>query len=83
MKYEDLMHNKMASFKEMLAFLNWDMSDHDLNKIIESHERTKTSSHNFNKGTTERWRDEMNQAEKDTCLKAFEKHLRALDYSLY
>ena len=81
-KYEELMSDKYNVLKEMIAFFQWDFKDNELKKIIESHEKSKKSSHNFNKGTTERWREEMNQNEKDACLKAFKPYLVGLDYSL-
>lgn len=81
-KYEDFISDKFTTLKEMISFLGWELNDNDLRKIIESHEKSKKTSHNFNKGTTERWRDEMNDFEKEICLKAFESHLIRLNYSL-
>ncbi len=81
-RYEDLMADPFRVLKDMNAFLGWEVSDACLRNIIEKREGSKATSHNFNKGTTERWRTEMNQAEKDACLEGFRPHLSKLNYSL-
>ena len=81
-RYEDMMSNPLKVLKEMVAFFGWQIDDVVLQEIIESFERTKKTSHNFNKGTTERWRVEMTQREQDACLNAFKPHLSRLSYDL-
>lgn len=81
-KYEELMLDKHKTLRQMIAYFKWKINEHNLSKIIESHEELKKTTHNFNKGTTERWREEMTKAEKDACLKAFKPHLMRLQYSL-
>lgn len=81
-RYEDLMTDPFKVLKNMILFLNWELSDHNLIEIINFRESTKMKSHNFNKGTTERWKKEMTQLEKDACLKAFKPYLEWLKYDL-
>jgi hypothetical protein len=81
-KYEDMMSDPLTVLQKMVAFLEWKVKDESLKEIIELRDKSKKTSWNFNKGTTQRWKDEMNQEEKDACLEAFEPHLRRLNYSL-
>ena len=79
-RYEDMMSNPLKVLKEMVAFFSWKIDDVVLKEIIESRQRTKKTSHNFNKGITERWKMEMTQTEKDACLNAFKPYLSRLHY---
>lgn len=81
-KYEDLMFDKYNVLKTMVEFMHLKVEDDNLKKIIQAHENAKNKTHNFNKGTTARWKEEMSKAEKEACLKAFEPFLRKLDYEL-
>ena len=74
-KYEDLMADKVKVLKEMISFLGWDVPFPAIDKIVCKRERKKTGSWNFNKGTTMRWKNEMNAFERDACKKAFRTHL--------
>ncbi len=81
-KYEDMMSDPFTVLKDMIRFFGWKLNDDSLKEIIKLSEKTKTTSHNFNKGTTERWKTEMNQVEKKSCLESFKPHLNRLNYSL-
>jgi hypothetical protein len=81
-KYEEFITDKYNILQEMNAFLKWKIQDYDLQQIIETHERSKETTHNFNKGISERWRYEMNEVQKQACLKAFEPYLKQFNYSL-
>ena len=80
-KYEDLMTDQFNVLKEMNTLFRWNLGDDSLREIIELREKSKNTSHNFNKGTTERWKKEMNEVEKSACLEAFKPYLNRLNYS--
>lgn len=82
-KYEDFMCNPYSVLKDMLGYLNWNLNDDTLKELILEKEQLKTKSHNFNKGTTQRWREEMTPEEQEACLKAFQPYLEWLNYDLY
>ena len=81
-KYEDMMMNPLKVLKEMSLFLNFEVDELVLDEIISNRNNMKTKSHNFNKGTTERWREEMSQNEKQKCLEAFKPYLIKHNYAL-
>ena len=81
-KYEDIMMNPLKVLKEMNLFLNLEVDEIVLNEIISNRNNMKTKSHNFNKGTTERWREEMTQNEKQKCLEAFKPYLEKHNFAL-
>lgn len=81
-KYENLMSDPLNVLKEMIAFLNWNLKDEVLTGLIDNRENNKQKSHNFNKGITERWRNEMSQIEKEECLKVFRPFLERFKYDL-
>jgi len=79
-RYEDLMNDRVNVLKKMLKFLNWEIKESELAKVILFREETKYTSWNFNKGTTERWKNEMNDSEKGACRKALGLYLKELNY---
>mgnify|MGYP006283298879 CR=1 FL=1 len=81
-KYENMILNPRKVLKEMNQFLNIELDDLVLNEIISNRNKVKTTSHNFNKGTTERWKEEMSQNEKQKCLEAFKPFLEKYNYEL-
>lgn len=81
-RYEDLVSNPVDVLDGINAFLGWKLERTRLIEMVEQRERNKVSSHNFNKGTTERWKTEMNSAQKDLCRKRFEPYLVELGYEL-
>ncbi len=81
-KYENLMADKHSVLCEMASFLGWEIEPPIIDRIINEKDKIKATSHNFNKGTTERWKTELNELEKKTCKVAFEHHLINLGYEL-
>ena len=74
--------NPLKVLKEMNLFLNLEVDEIVLNEIISNRNNMKTKSHNFNKGTTERWREEMSQNEKQKCLEAFKPYLEKHNFAI-
>ncbi|MCF1190808.1 sulfotransferase domain-containing protein [Mangrovimonas sp. AS39] len=81
-RYEDLVSQPFDVLKRMNLFFNLALDEGVLKGIIDFRNDIKSESHNFNKGTTERWRTEMNKEEKEACLNSFEQYLRWLNYDL-
>ena len=82
-KYEEFMRDKISVLGEMSEFLQWSVQEEMLNKIIAHHDNQKFQTRNYNVGSTQRWRLEMTDKEKDACLEAFRPYLMRLGYSLY
>jgi hypothetical protein len=76
------MLNKVSILQEMNEFLHWSVQKEELHKIIYHHDQIKHQTRNYNVGTTERWRMEMTDQEKEACVVAFKPHLIRLGYSL-
>lgn len=81
-KYETLMTDKHKTLKEMVSFLGLKVEDSIIDRIIKERDKNKHTSWNFNKGTTERWKTELNDLEKEACKTAFKQHLIKLGYEL-
>lgn len=79
-RYEELMRAPIAQLKEMTGFLGWNVPDEFIRNLVEAEEKAKASSWNFNKGTTERWKSEMNEAQQQRCREAFDPYLREMGY---
>lgn len=81
-RYEDLMSNPVDILEDINSFLGLSIERDALNDIFVQRNKDRASSHNFNKGTTERWKTEMNEDEKDECRESFKPYLIGLGYEL-
>jgi len=81
-KYEDLHKNKLNELKKMAHYLQWEIHEDDLKHIIDKQERFKYTHSRFNKGVTQRYKNEMTESELLTCNNTFRDFLKQLDYEL-
>ena len=81
-RYENLMHSRLVELEKINDFLGWNIPRKKLMSIIEKHEKIKTQSLNFNKGTTERYKTEMTESEKLMCNHYFHNFLVEMNYEL-
>ncbi len=79
-KYEDLMQDKYREIKQIIRYLNLAVNEKKLTRLMERYEKNKFSSHNFNKGTIYRYKNEMNESELERCNIAFQKFLIECKY---
>ncbi len=81
-RYESLMADTHNTLKEVVSFLGWKVEDSIIEDIINERDKIKHRSLNFNKGTTQRWKTELDDSEKEVCKLAFNQHLIKLGYEL-
>ena len=82
-RYEDLLNKQLETIGQMINFLGWNVDEAEVVSIAQARSSKKKESWNFNKGTTERWRDEMFYVEKDTCRESFDPFVRKFGYPLW
>lgn len=81
-RYEDLMGKRLVELKKIDEFLGWNISEADLMAIIEKRDKGRAQSHNFNKGTTSRYKTEMTEAEISICNQRFHDFIAEMGYEL-
>ena len=79
-KYEDMMSSPVDILEEMAKFLEWSVPNDSIRELIDQLELKKTKSHNFNKGTVERWKDEMSKNDIEMTTNAFNEFLSSHAY---
>ncbi|WP_239005507.1 sulfotransferase domain-containing protein [Gloeothece citriformis] len=79
-KYENLMINKFAVLLEMSQFLNLNLKEEEIKQIYLKHENNKATAWNFNKGTIERYKTDMNESDLILCNQELQDTLKAMGY---
>lgn len=79
-RYEEFMQDRYSWLKEVALYLQFDLPESVLKEIYLRHEDNRKATLNFNKGTTERWKDEMSLEDQQKCLSIFGDHLRSMGY---
>ena len=82
LRYEELNKNKFNEIRKMADYLQWEIHEDDLKHIIQKHERLKYTHSRFNKGVTQRYKNEMSESELLACNNTFRDFLIQLDYEL-
>lgn len=77
-EYRSFIQNKFEYLNSIVDYLDFSLSESDLNNIFEKYENTK--SRNFNKGKGERFRTEMKEEDINLLNKNFEQDLSAMGY---
>jgi hypothetical protein len=83
-RYETLMDDKLGHLQALSDYLNWRLPDEQLAAIVDRHDPKKKrgGSHNFNKGTTFRYKTEMSAEDIARCSTAFHDILASYNYEL-
>lgn len=79
-RYEGLMENTLHEIRLVSDYLAWCFTDSDLKRIVEEQEKGKFQSHNYNKGTTYRYKTEMTAEQKEKCSALFGEFLTKIGY---
>ena len=79
-QYENLMNDRLNELNRFADFMGWQIPENSLKAVIQNHEDTKTLSHNFNKGTTQRYIKEMTIMEQQLCKVNFHDYLIDFGY---
>jgi len=79
-RYENLINNRLNELKMFADLMSWQIPENTLQELIQKHENKKTLTHNFNKGTTQRYIIEMTRMEQQVCKDTFHDYLVNLDY---
>lgn len=79
-KYEDLMEDPQLVLTKMVEFLQWDVSDDVIGEVILEQDRLKAKAWNFNKGTSYRWREEMNRVQLEEANTVLAPYIKKLGY---
>ena len=79
-RYEDLIEDRLNVLEKFVDFLSWDIPQNTLQELIQKHEDNKIRTHNFNKGTTQRYINEMTPSEQRMCKEAFQDFLIRFNY---
>ncbi|MBE9193187.1 sulfotransferase domain-containing protein [Gloeocapsopsis crepidinum LEGE 06123] len=80
-KYEDLMQDKLVQLKNLAAHFELELNEDEL-RIHNKHEKLKSQAWNFNKGTIQRYKTEMNCEELKLCNTAFQRELMSMGYKI-
>ncbi len=87
-KYEDLLGNTMDELEKLCDFLEIEVNERKIKKIIETHSAEKikktksyTNVYHFNKGKIGRFREEMTEEEIELCHKTFGDYIERMGYS--
>lgn len=81
-KYEDLMENKLSYLQQMSDYFNLKLKKEQIEEIYLKHEKIKKTAWNFNKGTTERYKTEMNSSDLLLCNRELKNILEDMNYSI-
>ena len=81
-RYETLVTNPIAELSQVAKFLNWKVAKKDLEVIVNEQLSKRKDALNFNKGTTERWKTEMNAKEVHLTTQAFKPFLKKMRYEV-
>jgi len=81
-RYEEMMKDRKAVIKLLADQIGFNLSEKQLSEIHEKHEKNKQTAWNFNKGTTERWKNEMNAVDQATCAQALAEQIQLMGYPL-
>lgn len=79
-RYEEFMTQKAKCLQEIAQHLNYDLSQGDLQTLLDKY--TDLKSRNFNKGTVERYKEELSATDLATCNKALARELKDMSYSV-
>lgn len=74
-RYEDLINDRLNVLNHFLGFLSWQIPETTLHDLIDEHEKKKFQTHNFNKGSTQRYKSEMTASDQHLCAKAFHDYM--------
>lgn len=78
-RYEDFMTKKAESLQAIAEHLDYDLSDADLKSLLDKY--TDLKSRNFNKGTVERYKEELSAPELAVCNEALKQELKDMNYA--
>lgn len=81
-RYEDLMENKISYLQQMSDYFNLKLKKEQIEEIYLKHEKIKKTAWNFNKGTTERYKSEMNSSDLLLCNQELKNILEDMNYSI-
>lgn len=81
-RYEDLMENKLSYLQQMSDYFNLKLKKEQIEAIYLKHEKIKNTTWNFNKGTTERAKTEMNDSDLLLCDRELKNILEDMNYGI-
>jgi hypothetical protein len=81
-RYEDFMEDKEKTVVQMDQFLKLGVSGQVMEDILEKYEQRKAQMHNYNKGKTNRYMEEMTEEERKQCEEVFQDYLVENSYPL-
>jgi hypothetical protein len=81
-RYEDFMADKYRIAEQINHFLELKVPGSKLDSILEEYDKRKTRMRNFNKGTTNRYLQDMDSKDIEKCEHAFRKYLAENNYAL-
>lgn len=81
-RYEDLMADKLGHLRGMVSYLGWELPEDELVAMVDRHTPKRGVSHNFNKGTTFRYKAEMTPEQIAQSTAAFRDILVQYRYEL-
>ena len=81
-RYENLMENKLSYLHQMSDYFNLRLKKEQIKEIYLKHEKIKKTAWNFNKGTTERYKTEMNGSDLFLCDRELKNILKDMNYSI-
>ncbi len=81
-RYEDLLDNKVFYLQEMSEYFNLRLKKEQIEEIYLKHEKIKKTAWNFNKGTTQRYKTEMNYSDLLLCDRELKEILKDMNYSI-
>ncbi len=76
------MENKLSYLQQMSDYFNRRLKKEQIKEIYLKHEKIKKTAWNFNKGTTERYKTEMNGSDLFLCDRELKNILKDMNYSI-
>ncbi len=80
-RYEDLLENKLFYLQKISDYFNLNLKKEQIEEIYLKHEKIKKTAWNFNKGTIERYKTELNGSDLFLCDREFKDILEDMKYS--
>jgi len=79
-RYEDFMTEKAKCLQAIAQHLGYDLSQEDVQTLLNKY--TDLKSRNFNKGTVERYKEELSATDLAACNRALATELKDMSYSV-
>jgi hypothetical protein len=81
-RYEDFMIDNGKVLSDLNQYLGLGVNEEKMDEILEKYDSEKTTYHNYNKGTVNRYLNEMSEKDLKRCNEAFRDYLTENNYPL-